>query len=60
MKTIVMRPGEIVALADRLRVRGNSAMLRNMPALQADMVLAARVLHYLLQTGTVYRAIELD
>jgi hypothetical protein len=28
--------------------------------LQADMALAARVLHSLLQTGTANRAIELD
>jgi hypothetical protein len=34
--------------------------MRNLPAAQADMALAARVLHSLLQTGTANRAIELD
>jgi hypothetical protein len=34
--------------------------MRNLPAAQADMALAARALHSLLQTGTANRAIELD
>jgi hypothetical protein len=49
----------IGSLAGRLCICSDSPM-RNLPAAQADMALAARVLHSLLQTGTANRAIELD
>jgi hypothetical protein len=54
-----IEPAEIEALADRLRFRGSSAMLRALPETQAEMLLASRLLHRLLQSGVIYHAIEL-
>jgi hypothetical protein len=50
---------EMVALADRLIGRGNSVVLRDMPELQKDLVLAGRIISSLILTGIVNQAIEL-
>jgi len=57
---ITLRVDEIGELAERLRDRGESRMLRDMPELQADLLLAARLLHYFLQTGVAYFPVVLD
>lgn len=57
---ITVRVDEIEALADRLMARGEARMLRDMPELQADLKLAARLLRYYVQTGVAYLPIVLD
>jgi hypothetical protein len=57
---VIVTEHEIAALTDRLLARGNSALLSDQPAMQADMRLAARILRRFLQDGTVLGYVRLD
>jgi hypothetical protein len=58
-QSITLRVDEIGALADRLLARGTSIVLKDQPDLQADCLLAGKLLHYLIQSATLYFPIEI-
>jgi hypothetical protein len=51
---------EIEALAERFAARGKSIMFRDQPLTATDMLLAARVLRRLIQSGAIWSFITLD
>jgi hypothetical protein len=51
---------DIEALTDRLMNRADSVMLRDQPAFQADMRIAAKVLRFLIRDESICDPIELD
>jgi hypothetical protein len=55
-----IRTEEIEALAERFAARGKSIMFRDQPSTATDMLLAARILRRLIQSGAIWRFITLD
>jgi hypothetical protein len=51
-----MSPGELTALAGRLRARAESVLLRHQPEQHRDLLTAAQVIDQLVQLHTEIRA----
>jgi hypothetical protein len=57
---MIVTEDEIGSLVDRLRARAANKMFDNQPHLQADLRLAARLLHHLIKVAAIWRFVELE